>query len=251
MAMHDFDGLYEVGKYVEETRTKVNRQLSRTIPSRIPKVRVRDLVDKDTPFTVTFYKQPPRITIILNLEFDTAPLLSGDPNVVLPGGGPPPGSTVGGGGGGGGSSTGSGPAPNPGTSTWTSLARIAGDIIVGGSASNSLVVGILAQWFCEVGRGWTPTRNNPGNLAEGWASAFPQFPYTVRFPNPQPGNPIVSYFSAVNGAKAYATGLRTFSRYGTAVSYARAGNGLAFSLAVCDAGYGTSRSCVTSVWNTF
>jgi hypothetical protein len=249
MAQNSFDELYQISQYMKDTRTRANKQLTRLVPSRVPKVRVRDLVDKDTPFAMSFYKQPPRITITLSLEFDTAPLLSGDPNFVLPGGGPPPGSQPGGGGtvGGGGSN----PAPNPGTSTWTSLARIAGDIIVGGSASNSLVVGILAQWFCEVGRGWPPTRNNPGNLAEGWASAFPQYPYAIRFPNPQPGNPIVSYFSAVDGAKAYATGLRTFSRYSTAVSYARAGNGLAFSLAVCDAGYGTSRSCVMSVWNTF
>jgi hypothetical protein len=132
---------------------------------------------------------------------------------------------------------------------WWSLARAA-TVRLLGHANESVATAVLAQWTCEqpTGKGhWPPTRNNPGNNAAGWAKAL-GYSYTVQTPNPQPGNPIVTYASPGIGAAAYADGLRKFGRYSSAMARARAGDGLGFGQAVCSAGYGTSKTCFTNIY---
>jgi hypothetical protein len=126
-------------------------------------------------------------------------------------------------------------------------ARAAANRLVGGTASDSVVRGVLAQWIAENGWGWPAPRRNPGNLARGWAAAF-KYPFTVQSPNPQPGNPIVTFATLSDGAYCYADGLRAFPRYNAAQAKAVAGDGLGFALAVCAAGYGTNSSTVKSVY---
>lgn len=127
------------------------------------------------------------------------------------------------------------------------LARRAADKLVGRSADQSVVKGVLAQWVAEHGVQWPFSRNNPGNLARGWAIHFP-YPYEVRFPNPQPSNPIVTFASQAGGADCYSAGLVAFDRYNLAVAKARAGDGLGFAVEVCRAGYGTRETTVRSVY---
>ncbi len=120
---------------------------------------------------------------------------------------------------------------------------------MGAQASSSMVAAIVSQWQCEQpANAWPPRRNNPGNLARGWAAAV-GIPFTVDFPNPQPSNPIVTYASAADGAQAYGIGIRSFSRYSSALAYARGGDGARFLKAITSAGYGTSYTCAISVYN--
>lgn len=127
------------------------------------------------------------------------------------------------------------------------LAARAADRTTGTRAHPSVARGVLAQWIAEHGYQWPFSRNNPGNLARGWAAAFP-YPFTVHFPNPQPGNPIVTFGGLAAGADCYAAGLVAFPRYAGAVSKARAGDGLGFAVAVCRAGFGTRESAVRTVY---
>lgn len=127
------------------------------------------------------------------------------------------------------------------------LARRAADRIVGRPADPSVVRGVLAQWVAENGYHWPPPRSNPGNVAQHWTEAV-GVPFTVHFPNPQPGNPIVTFAADSMGADAYSRGLVLFPRYAPAVSAARAGAGLLFAVLVCRAGYGTRESAVRTVY---
>jgi hypothetical protein len=129
---------------------------------------------------------------------------------------------------------------------WNAAHRAA-DRITGTRAHASVARGVLAQWIAENGYRWPPPRNNPGNLARGWASMF-SYPYSVQTPNPQPGNPIVTFGSLLGGIDCYAAGLVRIDRYNRAVSLARAGDGLGFAVAVCEAGYGTGENVVRSVY---
>jgi hypothetical protein len=128
------------------------------------------------------------------------------------------------------------------------LAQRAADRIVGRAAPRAVAQGVLAQWVAE--QGWVTSwaRHNPGNLAERWVHAL-GFPYTVHMPNPQPGNPIVTFATDGLGADCYARGLVTFDRYSSAVAAARAGDGLLFAVRVCQAGYGTRESTVRNVYD--
>jgi hypothetical protein len=126
-------------------------------------------------------------------------------------------------------------------------ARTAADRIVGRHAHDSVVKGVLAQWIAENGWRWPPPRNNPGNLARGWAANF-GYPFYIVTPNPQPSNPIVSFRRLTDGAECYAAGLVRFARYSSAVAAARANEGLTFAVRVCQAGYGTRESTVRSVY---
>ncbi len=124
---------------------------------------------------------------------------------------------------------------------WAALARSAASRL--GTSSPAIVTAILAQWQCEQKGTWPPTRNNPGNVARGWASAL-SYPYTVEQPNPQPSNPIVTYPSASIGAQAYADGLRLFSRYSGVRTAVARGDGIGFLRAISAAGYGTGLACM-------
>ena len=127
-------------------------------------------------------------------------------------------------------------------------ARLAAAIVNGGrAAAPSVVAGVVAQWTCESGHGWPPARNNPANLARGFVAGL-GVPYTVGEPNPQPGNPIVTFATIAAGASAYARGLVAIPRYAPAIARARAGDGKGFADAVCRAGFGTSQACVDSVY---
>lgn len=132
------------------------------------------------------------------------------------------------------------------TDAWA-YAQRAADRITGHAAPIAVAKGVLAQWIAENGWTWPPPRRNPGNLARGWAGSF-SYPFTYSFPNPQPGNPIVTFATLQGGADCYAAGLVSFPRYAAAVTAARAGDGLGFAVAVCQAGYGTTESAVRSVY---
>lgn len=127
------------------------------------------------------------------------------------------------------------------------LAHRAADRIVGRPAHASVARAVLAQWIAEHGVQWPFSRNNPGNLARGWAAQF-SYPFHVETPNPQPGNPIVTFATQAGGADCYSAGLTAFSRYAHAVTLARAGDGLGFAVAVAEAGYGTRESTIRSVY---
>jgi hypothetical protein len=75
-------------------------------------------------------------------------------------------------------------------------------------------------------------------------------PYTVETPNPQPGNPIVTFSSAALGAQAYAAGIRSFSRYAATRAAAARGDGLGYLKAITAAGWGTSYSCASSAYRS-
>jgi hypothetical protein len=129
------------------------------------------------------------------------------------------------------------------------LAQRAADHLTGTHAHPDVARGVLAQWIAEHGYQWPFSRNNPGNLAHGWAAVFP-YPFSVQTPNPQPGNPIVTFARQEGGADCYAAGLTSFSRYAPAVHQARLGLGLDFAVLVCRAGYGTRESTVRVVYAT-
>lgn len=136
---------------------------------------------------------------------------------------------------------------NVGTTGWA-LAQRAADKIVGRAAHPSVARGVLAQWIAEQGYVSAWTRHNPGNVAERWTHAL-GFPYTVHTPNPQPGNPIVTFATDAIGADCYARGLVVFDRYSSAVAAARAGDGLLFAVRVCQAGFGTRESAVRTIYS--
>jgi hypothetical protein len=116
-----------------------------------------------------------------------------------------------------------------------------------GSSSSAIVKAILAQWQCEIGNAvYPPPRNNPGNNAKGWADGT-GIRYTVQTPNPQPGNPIVTFAHPEDGARSYALGLRNFGRYAAARLAVARGDGQGFLVAVCAAGYGTNADCALGV----
>jgi hypothetical protein len=133
-----------------------------------------------------------------------------------------------------------------GAGAWA-YARAAANRLVGGTAQESVVRGVLSQWIAESGWGWPPLRRNPGNLARGWAKGL-GYPFSVQTPNPQPSNPIVTFATLKGGAYAYADGLRAYPRYNTAQALATKGDGLGFAVAVCRAGYGTNEATVKSVY---
>ncbi|MGH2512944.1 MAG: hypothetical protein ACRDGQ_09675 [Candidatus Limnocylindrales bacterium] len=118
-----------------------------------------------------------------------------------------------------------------------------------GNSSPAIVRAILAQWQCEIGNAsYPPPRNNPGNMARGAAQGIGA-PFTVApGPNPQPGNPIVTFPSAAAGAHAYAAGIRAYARYALARSAIARGDGQGFLVAVTNAGYGTNQSCCLRVY---
>lgn len=136
--------------------------------------------------------------------------------------------------------------PNMPTAAWD-LAHRAADRIVGKPASSSVAKAVLAQWIAEHGWQWPFSRNNPGNVARSWADDF-GYPFSVSHPNPQPGNPIVTFPTQAIGADVYAQGLVKFDRYNGAVTKARAGDGLGFGLAVIHAGYGTGENVFRQVY---
>jgi hypothetical protein len=119
-----------------------------------------------------------------------------------------------------------------------------------GTTDQRIINAILAQWQCEHGTGdlYPPTRNNPGNLARG--AVPPGFPYTVQYPNPQLGNPIVTFYTPESGADAYATLLKTGSRYAAVRTAVAMGDGVGFIKAVGASGYGTGTTCMLGVYKT-
>lgn len=131
---------------------------------------------------------------------------------------------------------------------YQALARGAAAALGGGP---DLTRAILGQWQCELGANdaYPPRRNNPGNVARGFASGL-GIPFTVIFPNPQPGNPIVTFRSPEDGARCYVKGLATFGRYAAARAAARRDDGAAFLRAVTAAGWGTSAKCALSVYGS-
>ena len=132
--------------------------------------------------------------------------------------------------------------------SYGALARTAAAAL--GAGSPDIARAILAQWQCELGAGapYPPPRNNPGNIARGLARDL-GIPFTVApGPNPQPGNPIVTYPTAAIGAQAYAAAIARMSRYRSALAAARAGDGLAFVRAIGSSGWGTGTSCMLGVY---
>jgi hypothetical protein len=118
---------------------------------------------------------------------------------------------------------------------------------VAGGADPSVARAVLSQWIAENGWHWPPARNNPGNIAKGAAVDLPGTWHAV-FPNPQPGNPIVTYATLEMGLEAYAAALRTFQRYANALPLVRAGRGLDAMVQVCADGWGTNSATVRSVY---
>jgi hypothetical protein len=131
-------------------------------------------------------------------------------------------------------------------SAWAA-ARTAADRLVGRRADPSVVRAVLAQWIAENGWRWPPPRNNPGNVARGWAANF-DIPFYWTLPNPQPSNPIVTFRRLDDGVRCYTAGLLAFARYALAVRAARAGQGLQATVLICRAGYGTRESTVRMVY---
>lgn len=128
---------------------------------------------------------------------------------------------------------------------YQALARGAAARLGGGP---NLTRAILAQWQCELGNvPYPPRRNNPGNLARGAASGL-GYPFTIDYPNPQPGNPIVTFRSVTDGAAAYAKLILSLARYRLAVAAARRDDGAGFIREVTSAGWGTSASCALGVY---
>lgn len=132
------------------------------------------------------------------------------------------------------------------TAAWD-LAGRAADRIVGRAAHPSVARAVLAQWIAEHGEEWPFSRNNPGNVAQRWARSVGAT-FSVDWPNPQPGNPIVTFASQAAGADAYAAGLVAFDRYNQAILFARAGRGLDFAVENARAGYGTRESAIRTVY---
>jgi hypothetical protein len=114
-----------------------------------------------------------------------------------------------------------------------------------------IIAAILAQWQCEKGNNdpYPPVRNNPGNVARKAASTL-GFPFTVPdlATNPQPGNPIVTFRSSLDGANAYGKLLDTGSRYERVRKAVKAGDGHAFILAMGASGFGSSTKCMLGAY---
>lgn len=130
--------------------------------------------------------------------------------------------------------------------SYQALAALAASAL--GNPAPAIVKAILAQWQCELGNvAYPPTRNNPGNIARGFAEGV-GIPFTVHFPNPQPGNPIVTYATPADGARAYAGGIRKFKRYAVARAAVARGDGRGFILGLTAAGWGTNAACALRVY---
>ncbi len=71
----------------------------------------------------------------------------------------------------------------------------------------------------------------------------------MTYPNPQPGNPIVTYSTPTNGARAYGTLIKVGSRYAGVRAAVKAGNGHAYITAMGKSGYGTSTACMLSAYH--
>jgi hypothetical protein len=164
-------------------------------------------------------------------------------------------------------------------------ARTAADKIVGSGASPDVIRAVLAQWICESGWTYPPKRNNPGNLAYGWAMSagypfkiygrgpIPSWagiswsgpdPYRTTGTNPQEWDgdpnhsfsPIVTFADEPTGVAAYAKGFETIHKpdgslkYAKAIAAAKAGDGYTFVREALAEGYGTALSCFDSVNST-
>lgn len=127
------------------------------------------------------------------------------------------------------------------------LARTAANRLVKTFAYPDVVKATLAIWIAENGWDYPPARNNPGNNSRDWAEEL-QVDHCVAYPNPQPGNPIVSYLDLDTGAKAFADGVRLFARYVDAKAKAIAGDGLDYGLALIAAGFGTRADTFQAVY---
>lgn len=134
---------------------------------------------------------------------------------------------------------------------WRALAATAAQ--VEGTKDLDIIAAILAQWACEQGAGhpYPPNRNNPGNLARGAANGL-GYPFHVQFPNPQPGNPIVTFDTPMDGARAYGklivNGGGVGERYAGVMSAVRAGNGHDYIIEMGQSGYGTGTACMLSAY---
>ncbi len=129
---------------------------------------------------------------------------------------------------------------------WVALAKAAAKVM--GSSDPDIIAAILAQWTCEHGNDpYPPVRNNPGNLARGAAQGL-GYPFSVQYPNPQPGNPIVTFDTPMHGAQAYGKLIATGSRYAAVRVAVAAGNGHAYVIAMGQSGYGTSIICMVNAY---
>lgn len=118
-----------------------------------------------------------------------------------------------------------------------------------GSTSKGIVNAIIAHMRCEIGSrdAYPPTRNNPGNVAQD-AARDVKAAYTVDTPNPQPGNPIVTFSTPEYGADTYGHVINDLPRYAMVRSAVRADEPEAYLHAVAAAGYGTGFACLASVY---
>lgn len=130
------------------------------------------------------------------------------------------------------------------------IALAAEAALVLGTKDRDIIAAILAQWTCEKGNSdeYPPVRNNPGNLARGAAQGL-GFSFTIQYPNPQPGNPIVTFWSPAGGAGAYARLIASGSRYAGVRKAVKAGDGHAFIVAMGKSGYGTGTACMLSAYH--
>jgi hypothetical protein len=117
-----------------------------------------------------------------------------------------------------------------------------------GTSDPDIVAAILAQWTCEKGADpYPPARDNPGNLARGAAQGL-GVPFRIEYPNPQPGNPIVTFATPELGATAYGRLVNSGARYAAVRAAARAGDGHAYIVAMGASGYGTGTACMLSAY---
>ncbi len=123
-----------------------------------------------------------------------------------------------------------------------------------GTSDLDIIAAILAQWTCEKGNAdaYPPSRNNPGNLARGALGGL-GLTFTIQYPNPQPGNPIVTFATPTYGATAYGKYIRANGqvgeRYAGVMSAVRAGNGHDYIIEMGQSGYGTSTACMLSAYH--
>jgi hypothetical protein len=119
-----------------------------------------------------------------------------------------------------------------------------------GTNSAEIINAILAQWRCEIGAQdiYPPNRNNPGNIAKGAASDVGATYIVAPGPNPQPGNPIVTFATPEYGADIYAKVLGTLPRYAGVRAAVQAGSASEFITAIGNSGYGTSATCMRSAY---
>lgn len=130
---------------------------------------------------------------------------------------------------------------------YVTMARRAAAMLDAPNAST--VNGILAQWSCEQPNPapWPPIHNNPGNLTRHIGNLGGPIPGVAKT---EPGVGLLYVYPTPEaGAEAYARYLLNSSRYHAALAEARGGNGLAFAVAVAEAGYGTNAGCIRSVFS--